>query len=521
MENKNTMLKKFSLKNKKLSPIKNRKSYGLLLWLLVLFGYFLFVFNWVIMNKLAGTVGGSGWMNTFFSSEPSTTVTQAVNYTLTAMRGVGAIAAGWLIVKVGHRYAVIIAMTLLAFALPTVFLPNYPLFIIGRMIMAIGGTVLIVYTQPIISRFFSPNKKTWLLRLNSFAFNIGAGLPLILWMFPSVSSVLLDNWQLVAGIVAGAPLILLIIYWLLAENIEIKKVANGAENTNNVQAEKLASATWSSVAKDKNTWKFCLYFGGWLTADVAVILIMPGNFAMLHNANFVGDPYQAWETLLPVVMSLAGIFPGIFLVGWISKTNYNRRWYIAILSFLTIVFVTGAYLCTAYTRSVVGSSILMFFASLLVWSLQAPVLNIPHEMKSNSPQRISIIVGFIWGIGYLIYTIANITMAVTFDSFHVTKDSSFSQLSAACWAQFGIYAVVSMLMPICAFLLPKTKKIPLHKIFKLGFKATEEDYENSQKPKEEGGVITIPETTPEFGDPIPNWNKQEYYQDNFKKEDQS
>ncbi|MCK5782270.1 MAG: hypothetical protein KAH10_06745, partial [Flavobacteriales bacterium] len=119
--------------------------------------------------------------------------------TITAMRGLGAVGAGFVIAKVGHKYAVIIALSLLSLALPSVFfarihnITGYSLFIIGRMFMAIGGTVLIVYTQPIISRFFNAKQKGIISSVNSTGFNIGAALPLILFMVPSIHDSMINN----------------------------------------------------------------------------------------------------------------------------------------------------------------------------------------------------------------------------------------------------------------------------------------------------------------------------------------
>ena len=453
---------------------KNQSKFGkgLLLWGLVLTGYFIFVFNWVIMNKLIGHVAddptkGSaavGWIADFFTTKPSSTTTQAVNYTITAMRGLGAVGAGFVLAKIGHKYAVIIALGLLSLALPAVFFgrvggtTGYSLFIIGRMLMAIGGTVLIVYTQPIISRFFSPKQKGVASAINSVGFNLGAALPLILFMIDPIRTSMLNNWELWAAIVAGTPIIILLVYLFVGENIEIKAA------TTSSKTETLKPATWGSVAKEKNTWKLSLLFGCWIVLVVAVILIMPGHFFGLHQVEF--GKMQVWEKLLPIVLFLAGLIPGIFLVSWVNKHQVDRRKYISLITSLALIFIIVAYVLLAKTKSVVGPSVMMFLAGICAWGIQGAILMIPHELKGNSPQRVAIMIGFVWGIGYLLYTVSNIIMAVVFDAIH---SKTHPNLELASWIQFGIFAGLSLLVPTVILTMPKTSDKGVSSVLKAKF----------------------------------------------------
>ena len=442
---------------------KTKKDFskGLLLWLLVLTGYFIFVFNWVIMNKLGGNANdGTGWISEFFSSTPASTTTQAVNYTITAMRGLGAVGAGFVIAKVGHKYAVIIALSLLSLALPSVFfarihnITGYSLFIIGRMFMAIGGTVLIVYTQPIISRFFNAKQKGIISSVNSTGFNIGAALPLILFMVPSIHDSMINNWEIWAAIVAGTPIILLVVYIFVGQDIDIKTAAN----TSSSEKAALKPATWGSVAKEKTTWKISVIYGAWIVLVVSVILITPGNFAKIHAAHF--SKLVPWELLLPIVLFLLGLIPGLFLVSWVNKYNVDRRYYIAAVSTLAIVFIAAAYLMNAFVSGVVGPAIFMFLAGMCAWGIQGTILLIPHEVKGNSPQRVAIMTGFIWGIAYFVYTIVNIILALVYDKLAHTG------VNTAAWVQFGIYIGISVFVPIGIFVVPKTMEKPFSSIFK-------------------------------------------------------
>jgi len=94
----------------------------------------------------------------------------------------------------------------------------------------------------------------------------------------------------------------------------------------------------------------------------------------------------------------------------------------------------------------------MFLAGTCLWGIQGVILNFPHEIKTNSPQRVSIVISFAWGIGYLIYTISNIILASTFDLIN-----SNVGLVTAAWVQFGLFTLFTFVGPIVVLILPKTQ----------------------------------------------------------------
>ena len=446
--------------------MKQRKLYGLLLWVLVLFGYFLFVFNWVSMNTLSGKagVGGYGWINAFFDLKPNAKITQAINYTITLMRGLGAIGAGYVIAKLGHKKSILIALGLLSLAFPTIFAGyikgslGYSIFIIGRMFMAIGGTVLIVYIQPIISRFFKKEHRSKFSVLNSIGFNFGAAIPLIIVCIPGVQKTLSENWQLYGGIIAAFPIILLIVYFFVAEEIDISNASNKNEKVNK-------HISWIQILKEWKTWKYVIYFGSWLVFVVAPILIFKTPFMHLRNINLHMHS-KSWEVLLPIIMFLLGFVPGIWLVGWVGKTNIDRRTYIFTVTIIALICMISSYLCMVYIRSIIPSTIFMFISGIAIWGIQGISLNIPHEEKNQTPKKLSILFGMIWGFGYIFYTIINFLIASIEDIVAVKNNSDMiTNWPLVAWVIFGFYIFICILVPLTALILPKTKNKKLLSIF--------------------------------------------------------
>ena len=387
---------------------KNKKNLkeGFLLWLLVLTGYMIFVFNWLVMDSMQGVYGESGgWINDFFSSEPSELLIQSVNYSITFMRGVGAFLAGYLIVKFGHRKSVLISLFFLSFGIFTSFLWSYWAFIAGRMIMAIGGTILIVYTQPIIAKYFKDDRNATnkLNLFNSFGFNFGAilaTLPFIFW-----SNEILENWKIISSSLASASIIILLIYLVYGKEIEISSESITEEEKNNT--------SYKSVMKEKNTWLFGISYIFWLTAVVATLTMVPKDFIIIHNEWWSSSE---WATSVWKISFLLGIIPGVFLGQAITRTTLPRKPFIIGALSIGTLFIVGAAVLAAFCGSslvgIIFVMILIFIAGTLLWGIQGVFFGMTYSYKGSTPKKQGILIGFIWGIGYMGFTITTILLSI-------------------------------------------------------------------------------------------------------------
>ncbi|KAF7378534.1 hypothetical protein HZH68_017181 [Vespula germanica] len=79
-------------------------------------------------------------------------------------RGIGSVLVALLLAKFAHKYTTIIAIAMTLVGIPAAFMPaagyGYALFLVLRTIMAIGGTTLIILTQPVVANFFGPKQKS-------------------------------------------------------------------------------------------------------------------------------------------------------------------------------------------------------------------------------------------------------------------------------------------------------------------------------------------------------------------------
>ncbi len=421
---------------------------GFILWGIVLGGYFLFCFNWMIMDNMKGTAGVNGWYGSFFGDGATIPgiVEQAPNWTLTFMRGVGAFLAGWVLVKIGHKYAVTIAISLLAFGGilgPMVGLLGKPeageslyglfvLFLILRMVMAVGATTLIVYTQPVIATYFNEGQKKTTNLFNALAFNVGS-IFAIAFLTYGLKAQILSHWVLFTSGVSCIAIVLLILWVVLAEPIATPDDPND-------------TATYGSVLAEKRTWMYAIMFGLWLTWVVLYLTMVPGHFlSVINPANGAAGTWK--------IMFLAGLFGGIPLFNWLASKDWARKPIAmgAILIGVALTIITaliGAYLVgeSSQFSSETPFWLFMFYltsflAGIAAWGVQGYMLGTTYLYKGATPKKQGIVIGACWGIGYMGETLITILL---------------SPVALNGWAFFALFLIASIGTAVRWLFIPET-----------------------------------------------------------------
>lgn len=86
-------------------------------------------------------------------------VSEVINYTITIARIFANLVAAYILLKLNPRKASIVALVLLCFSFVAVFATNYWLYTIARMIMALGGSMIMVYMNTVVARFIANDEK--------------------------------------------------------------------------------------------------------------------------------------------------------------------------------------------------------------------------------------------------------------------------------------------------------------------------------------------------------------------------
>lgn len=444
---------------------------GFLLWAIVLSGYLLFCFNWMVMDNMKGAVGESGWYGSFFGDGyvvPSI-VDQAPNWTLTFMRGVGAFLAGWLLCKIGHKYSVTIAISLLAFggilgpltglaATPAAGEANYGMFILFlvlRMTMAVGATTLIVYTQPVIANYFNDGQKSATNLMNAFAFNGGSILAIaLLTLNPEIKSYLVSNWIVFTSCVSLIAIVLLVLWVVFADSIATPNDPND-------------TASYGTVLKEKRTWTLSIMFGLWLTWVVLYLTMVPSYFLNPINKIAVDSVGLAtakqgmWKILF-----LAGLVVGIPIFKWLSTKDWARKPIImsVILSGVALTMVSSV--IGAYTVHSTGDGafatdtgfalalfyITSFVTGIFGWGVQGYMLGTTYHYNGATPKKQGIVIGACWGIGYMGETLITILCSFTSD----IVESAGASVSANAWVFMTMFIFFSVMTAVMWIFIPET-----------------------------------------------------------------
>ncbi|VEU59136.1 hexose phosphate transporter [Mesomycoplasma neurolyticum] len=404
-------------------------AHGFILWGLLVFAYFLFVVNWTAASELIGRPGGKdgyGILGTFFpnaSDAPSILTSQAVNWVITIGRGIGSILIGWLIVKVTHKYAVLISLGLMILSLPGIYIPNYWGYTIFRTFLGIGGTTMIVLIQPIISAFFPPRLKSSVSQFSPWFYPLGV----IVVVAPFVGSniefekKIANQWQtifLVINLLALIPTIGFIIFGsrfdIYPSYLEKQK-----------EAEKQLGKDKPSLIKflkQKETWYWTLLYTSWLISVVIPYTSRKWIIYAIAGSKEAGEKvYGLYNSILSIFFLLfhAGMFIGSFSIGLWSRFRLKRKWFISLILSLGVSFyILSLIVFRTMVWNTDGSAkhtwlfyILGLLMGIMLWGIQGVMLNLPHEYPNSNPKIVGYRFGLIWGLGYFGLTILLIIMS--------------------------------------------------------------------------------------------------------------
>lgn len=373
--------------------------------ILVFVSYTLFAMAWV---------GGTASMGQIMASMQIDSLASAsfISGAVTLAKIVGTFIAAWLAVKVGVKKAFFISGVLISIGLLTPLAPNYELLLVSRFLMGLGGAFMIVYFNPIVMAWFTPEERPTVNGINAVAFNVGTGI--ILWQMSNFNS-LTGSWQstlLLFSLVS----VLLSLAWLLVENKDTNSAAKQNEETP-------VSYSYIDGLKDKFNWIYALTYSGILAFYICLFTFYP-KAGISQSALVIGSG---------IIGTLAGI---VYSKKFITRVPVIR-W-----SGLIIVFtVFGLSFASAEWLQTLCAMALGFFIFFPVTAL----VTIPHELPNMTGERITVVFSLFYSISYLIATIV-------LWSFGRLVDINQGDFTNA----FTLITIVSSTFFIGSFFLPET-----------------------------------------------------------------
>jgi predicted MFS family arabinose efflux permease len=354
-----------------------KKGYFMLavLWL----AYVTFAMNWVAGSSLTPQI-----TQTFFGGPVDPLISQLVNYSITTARVFANILAAVVLMKLGPRKAAGTAIGLLMMGLVAIYLPNYWAYTVARMVMAVGGSMVIVYMNPVVAHYVKNSQiKLRINAANTVAYNAGAFIVAVL--FTVFAKQMVANWRVTLTFFASLTLLFFIAWLWKAESFETKETS---ENT-----EKYG---YKDALKDGFVWRYGLAFASFLTLYVLSLVSFKAIFDQYTLLN------GSVTNLLISGFGILGTFAGIR----IGNKGVPRK---PALLFSGIVMVATFALALVFANKIPFLSYTLIAISGFAMYIQYPIfLNLPHELKGMTPQRLTIMFGLFWAIAYAGQTIATI-----------------------------------------------------------------------------------------------------------------
>lgn len=345
------------------------------LWL----AYVTFAMNWVAGSSLTPQI-----TETFFGGPVDPLISQLVNYSITTARVFANILAAIVLMKLGPRKAAGTAIGLLMMGLVAIYLPNYWAYTVARMVMAVGGSMVIVYMNPIVAHYVKNSKiKLRINAANTVAYNTGAFIVAVL--FTVFAKQMVSNWRLTLTFFASLTLLFFIAWLWKAETFETKETGGSTEKYG-----------YKDALKDGFLWRYGLAFASFLTLYVLSLVSFKAIFDQYTLLN------GSITNLLISGFGILGTFAGIR----IGNKGVARK---PILLLSGIVMVGTFAIALVFANKIPLLSYTLISISGFAMYIQYPIfLNLPHELKGMTPQKLTIMFGLFWAIAYAGQTIATI-----------------------------------------------------------------------------------------------------------------
>lgn len=375
--------------------------------ILVFISYTLFAMAWV---------GGTASMGQIMASMQIDSLASAsfISGAVTLAKIVGTFIAAWLAVKVGVKKAFFISGVLISIGILTPLSPNYELLLLSRFLMGLGGAFMIVYFNPIVMAWFTPEERPTINGINAVAFNVGTGI--ILWQMSNFNAIT-GGWKSTL-ILFSLVSILLSFAWLLVQN---KDTTEASKQNDKIQV----SYSYVEGLKDKFNWIYALTYSGILAFYICLFTFYPK----------AGISQSALVIASGIIGTLAGIVYSKKFVARVPVIRWS--------GLVIVVTVLGLSFGSTEWLQTVCAMVLGFFIFFPVTAL----VTIPHELPNMTGERITVVFSLFYSISYLIAT-------VVLWSFGRLVDINQGDFTSA----FTLITVVSGTFFIGSFFLPETAK---------------------------------------------------------------
>jgi len=385
-----------------------------LIELVIFMTYALFAMSWVAGSMMTQDIMA------FYQIEGLAAATWMTN-AITIAKIIGNLLAASFLVKLGPKKAFGFASLLIVAGALGAFASSYPMYVITRLIMGFGGAFVIVYFNPIVIKYFTPEERPMINGINAAAFNMGNLLAILL-----TGSLLahFHTWQNVILAISAASFVVLVVWWFISDDFSL---SSGASSDAPKQTYTLKDGVKESV-----NWWLPIAYSGLLFCYISVFAIFPMVPSFAAEAKYLSS-----------IMIGAGMVGTV--VGILAAKRLPLR--VPTIRYCGLAMTAFAALMI-FTSSPAVAYIAAFCAGFFMFVPMTSLVTLPQELPNMTPARITVVFGMFWSISYIIETVLMYLAGVIADS---TGNIAYAAMFAvACSSTFFI----------ASFMLPETGKKP-------------------------------------------------------------
>lgn len=415
------------------------RKYGVFMFCILIFAYIIFAVNWVAGSNLSKEI-----TDYYFNGENvSPIISEVVNYTITIARIVANLLAAYVLLKLHPRKAVVFALFCLCFSFFAIFSSNYWLYTISRMIMALGGSMIMIFVNTYVAKFIPKSKKILTSTIITASYNIGAAQVAVLFLV--FKNEFIKDWRHTMIEFSFLSLVVFGIWLIVARDFEpnvswehpnyfVYKLLAEANEYADVKEEK--RYTYKDAFRDKFIYCFSFGFGGFLFLYVMPIVSLPRVIAQhISNSNFKPEFMILSVTLGGILGTIVSIF--------VTRRDFRRKPFLLAHGVLMIGLMAIGIYVVQFNEMI--AYIMFTLAGMTMYSQYPIYLNYPYEMPNMNSQKLTILFGVFWAFGYGIYTVFNFVWSLVLNHMGYVSSIAF-------------YLIASSIYIVFVTMLPETRK---------------------------------------------------------------
>lgn len=338
------------------------------------------------------------------------------NNAITIAKIIGNLMAAWLMLQLGIKRAFTIAALLIVAGGASALATDYSLYVLGRLVLGLGGALVIVYFAPLVVHYVATDKRPLVNGINAAAFNTGnllallATVPVLTW---------LGSWQAVLVALALVSLVMVVVWQIVGEDFAL---------ANTPATEK--GAVKEGLKTSLNYW-LPLGYTGILFCYIAVFTIFPNTDSFAIEGRHL--------SMLMIAAGMVGTVLGILITQRLPNRVTVIKGFALVTPVAMAVAISTDVPVIAYSAAVI--------AGIAMFAPMTALVTLPQEMPNVSPASITVTFAMFWSISYGLETIL-MTIA------GYLADQSGNWQSAAWMA-----VISSASLFVFSFMLPEPNKL--------------------------------------------------------------